>query len=169
MQSLCIHASNPNTLFAFGGETAADGSETGNGAFLCSNCGLTPTWKYIGATHSGHHAIAWAGNLLIDGNDGGVWSTADSGNTWVDLNATISILSDSAKHFTGHLCFEITARKQARQTKPSAPPESTALVAVAQAVSPASSEYFSASRTPLQLKVPSDSYTRGSGRARISR
>jgi hypothetical protein len=27
---------------------------------------------------------------LIDGNDGGVWSTGDSGNTWLDLNATIS-------------------------------------------------------------------------------
>ncbi len=38
------------------------------------------------------HAMAWAGTRLIVGNDGGVWSTLDRGNTWLDHNTTLATL-----------------------------------------------------------------------------
>ncbi|MGO9258560.1 MAG: putative Ig domain-containing protein [Bryobacteraceae bacterium] len=89
---ISVDPSDPGTLFAFGGQNTANAGDIdeGDGAFRCSNCGSTPTWTYIPGPHTDHHAIAWAGKRLIDGNDGGMWSTADSGNTWLDLNASIS-------------------------------------------------------------------------------
>ncbi len=64
--------------------------------------GETPLWKYDGASwtllgahfaggvynlfHPDHHALAWAGNRLIFGNDGGVWSTVDGGVTFYNHN-----------------------------------------------------------------------------------
>jgi hypothetical protein len=65
--------------------------------------GETPLWKYNGTSwttlgavfqsdgnynlfHCDHHAMAWAGNRLIFGNDGGVWSTADGGATFYNHN-----------------------------------------------------------------------------------
>jgi hypothetical protein len=55
-------------------------------------------WKYDGTwhelafhdpaigIHSDQHAMAWAGNRLIVGNDGGVWSTTNGGASWDDHN-----------------------------------------------------------------------------------
>jgi hypothetical protein len=65
--------------------------------------GETPLWKYSGTAwtvlgavfgtdgnynlfHPDHHALAWSGNRLIFGNDGGVWSTADGGVTFYNHN-----------------------------------------------------------------------------------
>jgi hypothetical protein len=41
--------------------------------------------------HPNHHALAWAGTRLIDGNEGGVWSTTDFGASWLNHNNTLSI------------------------------------------------------------------------------
>jgi photosystem II stability/assembly factor-like uncharacterized protein len=63
-------------------------------------------WKHDGATwtevsqhttnpaggiHADLHAFAWAGDRLIVGNDGGVWSTTDAGATWSDHNHGLAI------------------------------------------------------------------------------
>jgi len=65
--------------------------------------GETPLWKYNGTAwtllgarfgsdgnynlfHPDQHALAWAGNRLIFGNDGGVWSTADGGASFYNHN-----------------------------------------------------------------------------------
>ena len=70
--------------------------------------GETPLWKFNGTTwsiigadydadvngkifHPDQHAQAWAGNRLIIGNDGGVWSTTDGGATFTNHNSNLSI------------------------------------------------------------------------------
>ncbi len=57
------------------------------------------TWADIGKTasdpthgiHADQHAMAWVGNRLIVGNDGGVWSTTNGGATWNNHNTTLAI------------------------------------------------------------------------------
>jgi len=46
---------------------------------------------FDGGIHVDQHALAWAGNRLLVGNDGGVWSTADGGATWADHNTNLAI------------------------------------------------------------------------------
>ena len=41
--------------------------------------------------HVDFHSMAWAGNRLVVGNDGGVYSTIDRGSTWNNHNATLSL------------------------------------------------------------------------------
>lgn len=41
--------------------------------------------------HADQHSLAWVGNRLIVGNDGGVWSTTDGGSTWTNHNSELSI------------------------------------------------------------------------------
>ena len=68
--------------------------------------GGVPLWKFDGAswtevsktvsdpTHGIHvdqHSMAFAGSRLVVGNDGGVWSTTDGGNTWADHNTNLTI------------------------------------------------------------------------------
>ena len=70
--------------------------------------GETPLWKYDGTRwtaiggdydpnvrgikiHPDQHALAWVGNTLIDGNDGGVWTTSDGGNNFSNRNTTLAI------------------------------------------------------------------------------
>lgn len=68
--------------------------------------GGIPLWKFDGATwtevsksasdprngiHVDQHALVWAGNRLVVGNDGGVWSTTDGGNTWADHNTNLAL------------------------------------------------------------------------------
>ncbi|MGH8007987.1 MAG: WD40/YVTN/BNR-like repeat-containing protein, partial [Candidatus Binatia bacterium] len=66
----------------------------------CTNCGTSPTWAEVGtkvsklpgqSIHQDQHAMAWVGNRLIVGNDGGVWSTTDGGNTWANHNTNLAI------------------------------------------------------------------------------
>jgi len=63
---------------------------------------LPGTWSDIGdktvppglqldVVHVDQHAIAWTGNRLIVGNDGGVYSTTDGGDTWSNHNTGLSI------------------------------------------------------------------------------
>lgn len=68
--------------------------------------GGIPLWKFNGLAwtevsqtvsnpsigiHVDQQSMAWAGNRLIVGNDGGVWSTTDGGNSWADHNTTLAI------------------------------------------------------------------------------
>jgi photosystem II stability/assembly factor-like uncharacterized protein len=94
---ITVAPSDPNTLFA-GGSSGA-----GTGFWRCSNCGPSPQWTNTtqGSTgvHPDPHALAWAGNRLIQGNDGGVWSTVDLGRSWQNHNRTFS----TAMFFSGAL------------------------------------------------------------------
>ncbi|MEO8428745.1 MAG: hypothetical protein ABI651_16730 [Verrucomicrobiota bacterium] len=61
--------------------------------------GGTRLWRYehdgwtdvTGNAHLDTHTLAWAGKRLISGNDGGVWSSTDDGNTWSSHNSNLSI------------------------------------------------------------------------------
>jgi photosystem II stability/assembly factor-like uncharacterized protein len=80
---LSVDPTEPNTLFAGGAE---------DGFWRCTSCDASPIWTNTTRTagvHSDHHALAWAGNRLILGNDGGVWSTVDLGATWQNHNRTL--------------------------------------------------------------------------------
>jgi photosystem II stability/assembly factor-like uncharacterized protein len=76
----------------------------------CTNCSTSPTWTEVSKTvsdpangiHVDQHTMAWAGSRLIVGNDGGVWSTTDGGNTWNDHNTNLAItqIYDGAVHPT---------------------------------------------------------------------
>ncbi len=60
---------------------------------------VTCTWTEVSKTvsapssgiHVDQHSMAWAGNRLIVGNDGGVWSTTDGGTTWNVHNTNLSV------------------------------------------------------------------------------
>ncbi len=81
---ITVDPANPNTVFAGGAE---------RGFWRCTNCGASPTWTNATAgspVHPDHHALAWAGNRLIDGNDGGIWSTSNGGTTWQNHNSGLS-------------------------------------------------------------------------------
>jgi photosystem II stability/assembly factor-like uncharacterized protein len=86
---IIVDPANPNILYA-------------GGAFL---------WKFDGTNwtevskqtsdpahgiHADQHSLGWVGGRLIVGNDGGLWSTTDGGNTWDDHNTTLST----------HLCYK---------------------------------------------------------------
>ena len=84
---ISVDPRNADTLFAGGGRNL----------WRCTNCGASPTWtNTTGATrdrvfvHPDFHVLAWAGNRLITGNDGGVFSTADLGATWQSHNQTLT-------------------------------------------------------------------------------
>lgn len=83
-QVISVHPADPDTLFA-GGKVLL---------WRCTNCGTAPQWKRANTTnndtHADQHTIAWAGNRLILGNDGGIFSTTDQGATWQNHNASIS-------------------------------------------------------------------------------
>lgn len=61
--------------------------------------GEVDLWKYNGTswadvTHNIHpdqQKMAWAGNRLIVGNDGGVWSSTDGGSSWSNHNTNLAI------------------------------------------------------------------------------
>lgn len=81
---ISVHPTGPDLLFAGGGEY---------GMWRCASCGAVPVWTKLTASapvHPDHHAIAWAGTRLIDGNDGGVWSTSDLGASWENHNSGLS-------------------------------------------------------------------------------
>jgi hypothetical protein len=64
-----------------------------------------PLWKFDGTTwteisrtgdaqhgiHVDQQTLAWAGNRLMVGNDGGLWSTMDDGSLWTDHNTSLAI------------------------------------------------------------------------------
>ena len=79
---LAVDPQDANTLFA--------GAE--EHGWRCRNCGASPVWTNVARNpdvHSDHHAYAWAGNRLIVGTDGGLWSTVDFGATWQNHNRAL--------------------------------------------------------------------------------
>jgi hypothetical protein len=84
-----VDPSDPSTVFAGGRDL-----------WRCRNCGPSPAWTNIGdGLHPDHRILVWQGNRLIDGNDGGVMSTTDRGDSWQNHNATLSV----AQLFSGAL------------------------------------------------------------------
>jgi photosystem II stability/assembly factor-like uncharacterized protein len=79
---ISVDPTDTNTVFA-GGQRVL---------WRCGNCASSPSWTDVSAPHPDHHALVWAGNRLIDGNDAGVWSTTDRGASWQQHNATLSIV-----------------------------------------------------------------------------
>jgi len=49
------------------------------------------SWTRLLGIHDDQHSMAWAGNRLIVGNDGGVWSSTDGGTRWSNHNSTLAI------------------------------------------------------------------------------
>jgi photosystem II stability/assembly factor-like uncharacterized protein len=80
---ISVTPADPNTLFAGGAERSM---------WRCDNCGLSATWTDLPGAHPDDHALVWIGNRLVVGNDGGVWSTTDLGNTWQNHNASFATL-----------------------------------------------------------------------------
>lgn len=79
---LSVDPADPNRLFAAGARI-----------WRCDDCKSSPRWSGVqGNTHADFHALAWAGNRFITGNDGGVWSTTDLGRTWRNHNRALPTL-----------------------------------------------------------------------------
>jgi photosystem II stability/assembly factor-like uncharacterized protein len=82
---LSVDPADPNRLFAGGARI-----------WMCTNCGASPTWANVqggqGGLHADFHAMAWAGNRLIVGTDGGVWSSTTFGATWQSHNVGLPTL-----------------------------------------------------------------------------
>ncbi len=58
----------------------------------CASCGAAPEWRATSPRlHVDQHALAWAGRRLLVGNDGGVWSTLDGGQTFTAHNDGLEI------------------------------------------------------------------------------
>jgi photosystem II stability/assembly factor-like uncharacterized protein len=68
----------------------------------CTRCGVAPTWTATRRTHADMYVLAWAGNRLIMGNDGGLFSSTDQGATWQGHNRplTTELLIQGALHPT---------------------------------------------------------------------
>jgi photosystem II stability/assembly factor-like uncharacterized protein len=69
VHDIIVDALSPDTLYA-----------GGISLWRCDHCTASePLWTDIGAgkIHPDIHHMAWAGNRLIVGNDGGLWSTTD--------------------------------------------------------------------------------------------
>lgn len=83
---ISVDPRDANTLFAGGARRI----------WRCTNCGASPTWTNITSdsrrvsVHVDYHAMAWAGNRLLVGSDGGVFSTPDFGATWESHNRTLT-------------------------------------------------------------------------------
>jgi hypothetical protein len=113
---ISVDPADPETLFA-GGENL----------WRCASCAARPTWSVVAHDISwfgnpqgrfrdpqnvknDHQALTWAGNRLIDANDGGVWSTIDRGATWQNHNTGLPLrqMYSGAVHPTGSLILANT-------------------------------------------------------------
>jgi photosystem II stability/assembly factor-like uncharacterized protein len=51
----------------------------------------SPSFNPFSGIHVDQHSMAWVGDRLIVGNDGGAWSTTDRGSSWSNHNTDLSI------------------------------------------------------------------------------
>ncbi|PWU19209.1 MAG: hypothetical protein C5B50_07100 [Verrucomicrobia bacterium] len=78
---ITVDPSNPDILYALGITF-----------WKCTNCGTNPTWTDVrDGDHIDQFSVAWTGNRLILGNDGGVYSTTNGGASWFNHNTNLSI------------------------------------------------------------------------------
>lgn len=74
---LSVDPTNPDVLYAGGVSLwKYDGAQWHQIGFLPNDGGI----------HADQHRMRWAGNRLIVGNDGGVWSTTSGGSAWQQHN-----------------------------------------------------------------------------------
>jgi photosystem II stability/assembly factor-like uncharacterized protein len=94
---LAVDPNNPLRVYAGGsGRIFSDAIiRSDDGGITWKSVG---TWKVSGSTqtidwpHVDHHAMAFdAVGRFLDGNDGGIWRTADRGANWTDLNANLNL------------------------------------------------------------------------------
>lgn len=83
MHVLSVDPLDPNTLYAGGAH---------ENLWRCTNCGQSPGWVNKTAPAGDHHALVWAGNRLVNGQDHGVFSTTNGGDTWQSHNATLAMV-----------------------------------------------------------------------------
>jgi uncharacterized protein (TIGR03437 family) len=62
----------------------------GQDLWRCHNCGRSPSWTNI-KIYGDHRVLFWRGNRLISGNDGGVVSSTNAGDTWQSHNGTLTL------------------------------------------------------------------------------
>ena len=82
MHVLGVDPLDANRLFAGGAHA---------NLWLCSDCGPSPAWVNRSSPEGDHHALVWAGNRLINGQDHGLWSTIDNGQAWQSHNAALPV------------------------------------------------------------------------------
>lgn len=82
---ISVDPTDPNTLFAGGAH---------DNLWRCTNCGPSPVWTHQSQAGGGdHHAFGWAGSRLINGQDHGLWSTTDRGDSWQFHNELTTIVT----------------------------------------------------------------------------
>jgi hypothetical protein len=82
---LPLPPAEPN-ISLMGADSESSSALYGGGVNLWRLTGTT--WTNItGGTHVDQHSMAWAGNTFILGNDGGLWTSLNSGSTWSNHNA----------------------------------------------------------------------------------
>jgi photosystem II stability/assembly factor-like uncharacterized protein len=59
--------------------------------WLCTGCGPSPAWANRTSPDGDHHALVWAGNRLINGQDHGLFSTINNGGTWESHNEALPV------------------------------------------------------------------------------
>jgi uncharacterized repeat protein (TIGR01451 family) len=83
---LIVDPADPNVIYL--GEIGVWKYDTSGWAPIAGY--YNPTVQGV-AVHPDQHTMAWVGNRLLLGNDGGAWSSTDGGVTWTDHNTTLAI------------------------------------------------------------------------------
>lgn len=84
--SLTVDPTDPNTAYVAGQHY---------NLWRCRRCGASPDWVNQGLDsakqgQNDHHVVEWAGDRLINGNDHGLYSTTDGGDSWQNHNSSLT-------------------------------------------------------------------------------
>jgi hypothetical protein len=83
MHVLSVDPLDANRMFAGGAHA---------NLWLCTGCGLSPAWVNRTSPAGDHHELVWDGNRLINGQDHGLFSTINFGETWESHNAALPVV-----------------------------------------------------------------------------
>ncbi len=97
-QFVTVDATDPNTVYmgTFEVWKSTDGGVTFNDQTCSYNGGIV---------HPDQHALTLvpgSSRTILDGNDGGIYLSTDAGNSWVDLNSSMSTLEVYGGDITGN-------------------------------------------------------------------